>query len=83
MKSAWLILIISALTDFAITAGTAFLAMPSDMPMADRQIYTILVGGFIAFARTIQQALKSTPETAAALKGDVSLVQTSTTVKTP
>jgi len=83
VKSAWTILIISALTDFFITAGTAYMAMPNDATITNRVIITILIGGLIAAARTIQQALKATPETAAALKGDVSVVTTKTIEKTP
>lgn len=46
-------------------------------------IMVALVSGLVSAARTIQQALKNTPETSAALKGDASTVTTSTTVKTP
>lgn len=42
-----------------------------------------LLGGLVSMSRTIQQALKSTPETSAALKGDASVVTTSTLTKTP
>ncbi len=84
MKKAWTVLLISAVTDFAITAGTAWMALSgSDKPVTRNQVITVLVGGGIALARTIQQALKATPETSAALMGDASVVATSTVVKTP
>lgn len=68
MKRAWFILLVSAATDFAITAGTSWMALSgSNMPITRESVITVLAGGVIAFSRTIQQALKSTP----ALWGDV------------
>lgn len=87
MKTAWTVLIISAFTDFIITAGTALMtAMVSmgttEMPSSPVILITV-VGGVVQAARTIQQALKSTPETSAALKGSPSTVSTTTFEKTP
>lgn len=85
MKIAWTILLISAFTDLIITAGTALMTVMTDqgqMPSNAGMIVAIL-GGVVAAARTIQQALKATPETAAALKGDFSEVKTTTVEKTP
>lgn len=42
-----------------------------------------LIGGTTAAARTVQQALKATPETSAALTGNPSSVKTETIVTTP
>lgn len=83
MKSAWFTLLISALTDFMITAGTAFLVLPPDVNLGKRQVLGILIGGGVAFARTIQQKLNATPDTVAALKGSVSSVVSVTETKTP
>lgn len=56
MKSEWTILLVSALTD-AIMPSTAVLVLAS-------------IGSLVTFARTVQQALKATPEATAALKGE-------------
>lgn len=87
MRYAWIVLVISALTDFGIvvSAGivSAMMATGSTvMPSRPVVLLNILLGAG-AFLRTVQQALKSTPETAAALKGDASVVSTSTVSKTP
>lgn len=84
MKAAWFILIVSALTDFFITAGTAWNAVVSAHVVITRDtVITVLVGGLISFSRTIQQALKATPEHTAALKGDISKTATVIESKTP
>ena len=73
MKTAWAVLIISALTDFVISTGTALSAAmvatgEARLP-ADAVIVLSLVGGVVAAARTIQQALKATPQSVNELKG--------------
>ena len=87
MKVAWLILIISAATDFIITASTALTSAMVAMGTAEMPSRAVLLlaflGGLVSASRTIQQALKATPETAAALKGQASVVQTTTVEKTP
>lgn len=87
MKIAWTILLISALTDLIVTTATALTSAmvatgKAEMPNK-AVLFLALLGGVVAAARTIQQALKATPETAAALKGDASVVSTMTTTKTP
>ena len=75
MKIAWLILSISAFTDFVITVATgitsAMVAVGSNAMPTKPVILLAILGGFVTSARTIQQALKATPETTAALKGEV------------
>lgn len=87
MKSAWIILIISAFTDFIINAGTSLMAAmvaTGSASIPSRAVLLLaILGGVVSMSRTIQQALKATPETAAALKGDVSVVATQTITKTP
>lgn len=84
MRVAWTILLISAITDAMIVAGTAWTALAgSGQPINRTAIITVVIGGIIAAARTVQNALKTTPETAAALKGDQSRVETTTVSKTP
>ncbi len=87
MRMAWVILIVSALTDFVINAGTALTAamLASGVAQIPNKavILVVVIGGIVSMARTIQQALKATPETSAALKGDTSVVTTSTIEKTP
>lgn len=74
MKVAWVVLIISAMTDFVINAGTALSSAMVATGMAEipnrAVIMLAIVGGCIQAARTIQQALKATPETTKALKGE-------------
>lgn len=87
MKIAWLVLLISAFTDFVITAGGSLTAAmiatgSASLPNHAVILFACLLGS-VAMARTIQQALKATPETAAALKGSVSTVTTRTEEKTP
>ncbi len=73
MKIAWLVLIISAFTDFVITAATAVTSSMVATSSADfpskAVVLLAVLGGLVSAARTIQQALKQTPETTAALKG--------------
>lgn len=87
MKIAWVILLISAFTDFIIVAvPTVISAMVSTGTVSMPSKATVLLAclfGLVALARTVQGALKATPETSAALKGSVSIVSTSTIEKTP
>jgi hypothetical protein len=73
VKIAWLILSISAFTDFVITAATALTTAmvatgSAQLPNSAIVILAVL-GGLVSGARTIQQALKATPEQSAALRG--------------
>lgn len=74
MKTAWVVLSISAFTDLIITAGTsvtsAMVATGSASIPSKAVIILAVIGGLVAASRTIQQALKATPETTAALKGN-------------
>lgn len=74
MKIAWAILLISAGTDFIITAATAVTAAMVESASGQLPGYPTLLlgvlGGLVAAARTVQQALKATPDTTAALKGE-------------
>ncbi len=87
MKQAWAILLISAITDLIITAGTSLTAAMMATGMAQipnkATVVVILAGGAVSMARTIQQALKATPETSAALTGGQSRVVTNTVSTTP
>jgi membrane protein implicated in regulation of membrane protease activity len=86
MKSAWLVLLISAFTDFVITAataaGTVIAAIAVNPDWGAQLKWTLFIapilGGIVAGARTIQQALKATPETTAQLKGQPVVVTTIT-----
>ncbi len=74
MKSEWFILIMSALTDAAISAASAIIAVMTatgspQMPSAE-SLVIIGLGALVAMGRTIQQALKSTAATTAALRGN-------------
>lgn len=73
MKVAWAVLLISAFTDFVITAGGSIVTAITTMTTPDwppHYVFLIaVVLGFVSAARTIQQALKLNPETIAALKG--------------
>lgn len=73
MKIAWLTLIISAVTDFIITSATALTTAMVSSGSAELPGKAVLLlaglGGLVSAARTIQQALKATPENTAALKG--------------
>jgi len=74
MKVAWAVLLISALTDFLINSGTslmaAMMATGSAAMPSSAVILVVLIGGVVQAARTIQQALKVTPEISAALRGN-------------
>lgn len=63
-KTQWLIIGISAFTDSVISGASALTAamVAGDMvQMPNRAVVVIaLLGGLVAFARTIQQALRST-----------------------
>jgi hypothetical protein len=63
VKIAWLILLISAATDFIINAGTsvmsAMVATGSATIPSKAVLVLAIVGGFVQMARTIQQALKA------------------------
>ena len=87
MKSAWIILVISALTDFGIVVAAGLVSAmmatgQATMPNQSIVVLNLLIG-LGAFLRTIQQALKNTPETAAVLKGSETTTKTLTIEKTP
>lgn len=73
MKIAWFNLLVSAFTDFGITAATSIITVM--VSMGDAQLpstpalIVALLGAFASALRTVQQALKATPEQTAALKG--------------
>ena len=73
LKIAWLVLIVSALTDFIITAGTSLMSVmvaTGSPQMPEPAVWVIVTaGGLVAAARTIQQALKQTATETAALRG--------------
>lgn len=82
MKIAWTILLISAFTDFVITVATGVTAVmtatgSAEMP-SDAAWLVCALGGAVQAARTIQQALKTSPEVSAALKGNA-VVETTVT----
>ncbi len=87
MKQAWAILIISAITDLMISSGGVLLGAmmaTGTATMPNNAVWLVaLVTGAVSMARTIQQALKATPETSAALTGGISTVATTTLTKTP
>lgn len=74
MKTAWFVLIVSAMTDFTITFATGLMTVMTAtggatvLPNRATVLVTVL-GGVLAASRTIQQTLKTTPDTAQALKG--------------
>lgn len=74
MKIAWLVLSISAFTDFVITAATAvtsaMIATGSAQWPNKAVVLLAVLGGVVSAARTIQQALKATTEQSAALRGN-------------
>jgi hypothetical protein len=76
MKSAWAVLLVSAFTDFVITAGTSLMTAMMASGDAELPRHAVMlvagIGGVVAAARTIQQALKATPETVKQLKGATS-----------
>lgn len=80
MKTAWFVLLISAFTDFIITAATSLTAAmvaSGSAELPNRAVIVLsILGGLIAAGRTIQQALKSTPETVTALRGGQATTET-------
>jgi hypothetical protein len=74
MKIEWIILLISALTDAVITGGTGLttaMVATKEVTMPSNPVWLLAaVGGLVSAARTIQQALKQTPESSAKLKGE-------------
>lgn len=82
MKSAWLVLIITAVTDFGNTAATGLIAAMMATGTAElptrAAIIVICLGGVVAAGRTIQQALKATPANTAELKGQAVVTTTVT-----
>jgi len=87
MKTAWIILLVSALTDFFITAATGVatgMAMGAKVGFPTPPVLVLaIIGGGIQAARTIQQALKSTPGFVAELKGQDAPVVVPATSTTP
>ncbi len=87
MKRAWIVLLISAMTDalLLVTGGvSSAMAATGVVSMPSKPVVVInLLFGAAAFFRTIQQALKATPETSAALTGGTSVVDTHVREKTP
>jgi hypothetical protein len=87
MKIAWLVLLVSAFTDAIITFGTAsgtMIAAIAVNPDWGAHLHWTMfiapaIGGMIAGARTIQQAVKATPAFTAELKGQA----VTTTTVTP
>lgn len=73
MNGAWAIVLISALTDFIITGGTALTtAMVAAEGTQLPSIAVLIVsgiGGLVAFARSVQGALKASSEVTAAVAG--------------
>jgi hypothetical protein len=73
MNSTRFILLIAALTDFIISAGTALatamVAQGNAAIPSPAVIILAAIGGTVAAARTVQQALKITPEVMAGLHG--------------
>jgi hypothetical protein len=74
MKIEWTILLITALTDFVITSGTAIntamVATGSAQMPSTPVMLVAIIGGLVVGSRTVQQALKATPEISAGLRGD-------------
>jgi hypothetical protein len=72
MGREWLALTITAITDFIINAGTALTAAmvaTGDAQMPNVAVTVLaIISGIVAGARTVQQALKMTPEGVAQLK---------------
>lgn len=74
VKVAWVVLLLTALTDFVLSFGTALSAamvvnQVVGMPSAPA-ILISAIGGLMVACRTIQQALKTTPIFTASLKGE-------------
>lgn len=45
---------VSALIDFLVTSGTAFLALPTDVSVKPRSIITIIIGAVVATAKGLK-----------------------------
>ena len=62
-KQQWLILLVSAMTDFIINAGTALTAAMVVQGNAMLPTWPVLllagIGGLVSASRTVQQALKA------------------------
>lgn len=82
MKIQWTIVLISALTDFMIVMGGclsgAMIAVGTTVMPSQAVFLLGFILGAVAAARTIQQALKITPDISAALVGAPSITSTST-----
>lgn len=78
MNKQWIIIVVSAFTDFIIAAGTALTAAMVAKGDAMLPSYPVLIlsviGGLIAFARTVQQVLRKDESTQTTIQ---------TTVTTP
>jgi len=64
MKTAWVVLTISAGTDFVISFGTALstaMVAADQVKLPNEAVWLLAtIGGLVAGARTVQQALKAT-----------------------
>jgi hypothetical protein len=73
MVTSWVVLLVTAATDFLIVGGTSLMTAMMATGTAELPARSVLIvsaiGGVVAMARTIQSALRSTPEFAAMLKG--------------
>jgi hypothetical protein len=74
LKLAWFILLVSAVTDFVISAATSLISVmlaTGSPQMPEPAVWVIVTaGGLVAAARTIQQGLKETALETATLRGD-------------
>lgn len=64
-RIAWTIVLVSALTDFLIAGGGAYTSAVVAFPeqkFNKEQVILFLILGLVAASRTVQQALKATPE---------------------
>jgi hypothetical protein len=57
----WVSLAISALSDFVITAGTAYMAIGGTEMPAKYQLAACVIGGLVQSARGIQKSLAPAP----------------------
>lgn len=78
MSEKWIIILVSAATDFIVATGGALTAAMLAKGDAMLPSYPVLLvsftAGAVAFARTVQQALR---------KGDATIATTTTTITTP
>jgi len=74
INTQWTVLLISAFTDMVISTGTALTSAMVATGSAQIPATPVLIlaglGGLVAAARTIQQALKASADTKAFLSGD-------------